>query len=68
MKAKIILEKMGIYNKFLRECKKQNENPDEAMTHGIDTLGYAFDWGGTKDGKEFWEEKEEEFQKLYKCS
>lgn len=60
-KSKEILEEMGVYNKFEKNCKLQGESPSEAMAYGRDAIGLGFDWGGTTEGSEYWEKIEESY-------
>ena len=64
-KTKKILQKMGIYKKYEKNCKIQGELIEEAMAMGRAAIGYAFDWGGTSEGTQYWWEKEEEYEQLW---
>lgn len=64
-KSKQILEEMGVYNKFEKNCKLQGESVEEALANGRAAIGYAFDWGGTSEGTQFWWDTEEEYEKLW---
>ena len=64
-KAVILLKKLGVYEKFIENCKAQGEDLDESLEMGALCVGYAFDWGGTPEGSEFWWEIDDKFQQMW---